>query len=253
MAKSVKLHELLAVDSNLKGQADKTRGELSHTFEKKPHLFGKKLIVSKPIAEGIETVEEQSDLQTTVRKELAWIGGIMANALDVSYQVALGNTTAKADIVLEDGTPLASNVPVTSLLELEKRAAEIKALVVSIKTLDPAKGFTLDASEGKAIYKARTAVSVRTKKTQRPIVLYDATKEHPAQVQLLSEDLPVANVTTYEWSGLITPNEKGDLLDRCENLERAIKQARARANETTVDTGNKIGGQLLEYVFGKTA
>ena len=85
-------------------------------------------------------------IQTTVQKELGWIKGHMAKALDASFQVAEANTKARADVVLEDdaGTVLLKDVPATALLELEKRAVEIQQLVASIPTLDPAKGFTPD-------------------------------------------------------------------------------------------------------------
>src|SRR5262245_10808730 len=94
-----KLHELLAVNANLKGQADKCRGDLLQTMEKKRHLFTEKLVTYKPIEENAQTItEEQSDLQTTVSKELGWISEQIANSLDVSYQIARTNTAARADI-----------------------------------------------------------------------------------------------------------------------------------------------------------
>jgi hypothetical protein len=40
-----KLHELLAVNSNLAGQATKVLTELKATFEKKKHLFEEKKVV----------------------------------------------------------------------------------------------------------------------------------------------------------------------------------------------------------------
>jgi hypothetical protein len=134
-----KLHELLAVDSNLKVQADKTRTELRKTFEGKRHLFAEKKIVTTPLAEGgQQTTEIQSEIQTTVTKELEWFGGHMAKAIDVSYQIGVANQAAKADIVLEDGTVLLKDVPATVLLELEKRVKEMMDLIQAIPTLDPA-------------------------------------------------------------------------------------------------------------------
>lgn len=246
-----KLHELLAVESNLKGQADKTRNELAATFEKKPHLFSEKLQTFISSEEGGKrTTEEQLDLQTTVRKELTWLSGIIAPALDTSYAISEGNTKARADIVLDDNTVLLQNVPATTLLELEKRMNELHELITRIKTLDPAKGFTLDTSREKGVYKARETQTTRTKKQIKPIVLYPATTEHPAQTQMISEDVPSGVLQTQEWSGLLTVAEKADMLERAENLRRAIKRARSRANETEVDTKAKIGAKLLNFVFG---
>lgn len=244
-----KLHELLAVEGNLKGQAEKVRGDLAQTFEKKRHLFSKKIVTFKPDEEGAAAVtEEQSDLQSDVRKELEWIAGIWAQALDVSAQVAEANTKARADVTLDDGTFLFRQLPATALLELEKRVSEVQGLVAAIPTLDPAKGFRIDPDEGKNIYRARDDVKHRTKKAQRALVLYPATPEHPAQTQLITEDVPMGTIVSQEWSGLITPSEKADMLERVETVRRAVKSARARANEVEI-VPVSIGKDLFNFVF----
>lgn len=247
-----KLHELLAVDRNLKGQAEKTRTELMTTFEKKTHLFSEKTVSYTPYGEGGQTVVEgQLDIQTTVAKELKWISEFLVKALDVSYQVAEANTIARADVILEDGTTLLSQVPATALLELEKRAKELHDFVVSIPTLDPAKGFRLDVDRGIGIFKARDDRKVRTKKTNKVLTLAPATDKHPANVQVVVEDVPVGDIVTLEWSGLITTAAKGDMLSRVEDLTRAVKKARARANDTEVSQKDqKIGANVVNYVFG---
>ncbi len=81
-------------------------------------------------------------------------------------------------------------------------------------------------------------------------MLYEATKEHPAQVKEIVEDLPIGAILEQEWSSLITPATKADLIDRCDILLRAVKKARARANELDTDVAtNKIGKKLLEFIF----
>jgi hypothetical protein len=245
-----KLHELLAVESPLKGQADKCRNELSSTLEKKRHLFSERLVTFHSNEEGKPAAtEEQSALQSTIHKELSWISGIWSKALDGAHAIAEANTKARADVVLEDGTVLLTDVPATSLLELEKRATEIQELIVAIPPLDPAKGFTPDATRGVGIFQAREDVRTRGKKVQRALVLYEATKEHPAQVKEISVDEPVGEIRTKEWSGLITTGEKADMLDRIEQLARAIKRARSRANNTEVGSAKSIGAILFSYAF----
>jgi Asp-tRNA(Asn)/Glu-tRNA(Gln) amidotransferase C subunit len=248
-----KLHELLAVDGSLKAQADKTRTELMGTFQKKGHLFTERTQSFRPYDEKLQpVVEDQLDLQTTVIKELKWVSEFMARSLDVSYQVAEANTVARADVVMEDGTILLSQVPATSLLELEKRAKELHDFVNAIPTLDPAKGFRLDterASEG--VYKAREDRKTRTKKVSKPLVLAPGNEKHPAQVQLVTEDVPTGEITVLEWSGLITTAAKGDMLSRVEDFARAVKKARSRANEVDIPKNEiKIGPKIVNYVFG---
>lgn len=245
-----KLHELLAAEGSLVSQMNKTRSDLEATFVSKRHHFEEARVTFHPYEEGkVPETEKQSDLQTTVPRELTWIQGIMAPAIDAEFQIALANTIARADIVFEDGTILAKAVPATALLSLEKRLNEIHTLVSKIPTLDPAKGFSPDADRGKGIYRAREEKRGRTQKKQRPIVLYAATEHHPAQTQLISEDVEVGHTITQAWSGLLTVAEKGDMLDRVEKLRVAVKKARSRANEAAVDTETKIADRLLNFAF----
>lgn len=251
--RNMKLHELLAIETNLENQANKTRTDLTATFEKKRHNFEEKRTVFTPSVEGMEPeTTVQSDLQTTVRKELAWLSQYIIPALDAGYQVCEANVRARADIVLEDdaATILAKDVPATALLELEKRVAEVQALLLAIPTLDPSKGFLPDPQRPGGAYKARDVVKTKTKKDVKVVVKYEATKEHPAQTELLNVDVPIGKISEQEWSGLISPAEKAVLMDRVEKLARAVRRARSRANDVEVDTTKKLGKALLDYVLG---
>ena len=247
-----KLHELLAVETNLENQANKTRTELVSTFEKKGHLFEEKVSTFIPSAEGQpEVVESRSDIQTTVLKELAAVSKYISKALDASFQVAEANTRAKADIVLENGAVLATDVTATALLELEKRVAELHALVCAIPTYDPAKGFEPDAARGIGYYIGRLISKERTKNVQKPLVLYPATEQHPAQVQLINELVPVGKIQEQEWTSRLSPAVKSDMIARADDLLRAVRSARSRANDCEVDTTKKIGATLAYYVFNQ--
>jgi len=246
-----KLHELLAVQSNLSGQATKKRADLKTTFEKKRHLFEetRKTFTSNDELEKPQ-IEEQKDIQSTVISEIDWIKPSLAKALDVAYQVDVANTQAKADVVTEEDEILLKDVPATTLLQLEKRVAEWKELIQSIPTLDPAKGFQLDAARGKGYYRARDVTKQRKNKVPEVVTLAAATKEHPAQTQLIQGDKPIGTILEQEWSSLITPATKAELLDRVETLLRAVAKARSKANDHAVDTHDKkIGTELLEFVF----
>lgn len=246
-----KLHELLAVHGNLTGQANKKRADLKMTFEKKRHLFEETRKTFTPNEELEKPqVEEQKDIQSTVISEIEWIKPSLIKALDVAYQVDVANTEATADVVTEDDKILLKAVPATTLLQLEKRVAEWKDLIDAIPTLDPAKGFQKDEARGRGYYRARDVTKPRTKKVPEVITLAPATKEHPAQVQLIQIDKPVGTILEQEWSSLITPGTKADLLDRVETLLRAVSKARSKANEHAIDVQDKkIGAELLDFVF----
>lgn len=246
-----KLHELLAVEGDLRSQAEATRKDLENTFQKKGHHFQKKVVTFKSKQEGVEDkVESQLNLQSTVKKELGWIGEKLSKVMDVGHQVDIANTSAKADVTLDDGVVLLKDVPGTSLLRMEKRIVEIRDLVHSIPTLDPAKGFEAAPSEGDGIYQARDDERPRTEKTFDFKVMVPASDKHPAQVKELMLDKVIGHTVTQEWSSLLTVSDKGAMLDRVEELLRAVKKARSRANELDIDVRqNKIGETVLNYVF----
>jgi hypothetical protein len=247
---ATKLHELLAVNASLKTQADATRTDLQNTFEKKRTHFSEAIVTFKPNTEGAEPkVESRMSIQTTVEKELDWIGEKLGKAMDAAHQINVANTIAKADVVLEDGTIILKGVPATSLLELEKRVEEIRTLVHTIPTLDPTKDFKLDPQRP-GIYKARDVEKQRTEKRMEFPIVAPATDKHPAQVKEVSKDVPIGEILQQEWSSMFTVGQKGDMLDRVEDLSRAVRKARARANEIEVDVKtNTIGGDLLGFIF----
>jgi len=123
------------------------------------------------------------------------------------------------------------------------------SLAQAVPTLDPAKGFRPDEQRGEGIFKARDVRKTRTSKQPKVIVKYEATKEHPAQTELLNIDVPIGTIEEQEWSGMMTPAEKAELLDRIEKLSRAVRSARSRANEVPVDTSKKLADSLLSYIF----
>lgn len=247
-----RLFELLAVEAQMKNQAASARNDLKNTFEKKRHLFGESRVTFQPLGEGqIPKVEEQSDIQSTIPKELLWIAELWSPAIDNSFQVAEGNTRARADVILDDGSTLLRDVPATALLELEKRANELHDMILAIPTLDPAKGFKPDADRGKFIYQAREINKTRTKKVEDHIVVVPPTVEHPAQVVKVTKDEPTGTIIAQEWSGLITPAKKSELLNRAEILVRAIKKALHRANAVKLDENMPTCAKaLFDYVYG---
>jgi len=241
-----KLHEVLAVERDLKGQAEKIRGDLKDLFNKKLHHFSGKITTFKPNVEGQkDMIEEQREVQTTVRKELDWARDFIVKMMDVSLQISEANTGARADVIV-NGRAIATAVPATYLLELEKRIGEWKEMAGHIPTLDPTKGFKMETET--ETFRAHDDIKIRTRKVQKPLVMYEATKEHPAQVQIASYDEPTGELLTQEWSGLITPSEKAAILANIETLARAVKKARARANEIEIKKV-KIGRTLFDFAF----
>lgn len=246
-----KLHELLATSSSIEAQSAKVITDLTNTFQKKSHLFGETIVTTTNIeGDSAPVTDTQSSIQTTVYRELKWVSELIAKSFDINYQIDSANTLAQADVVLEDGTTLLTGIPATALLQLEKSLRKVQELATAIPTLDPAKGFSSDTVRGLGYFQARPVNKIKTKKTKTILTLAQATDKFPAQVQVYDEDVKVADVVQNEWSSLITPAEKADIIDRIDQLIRAVKKARSRANEQEQDTlTSKIGLKLLNYAF----
>ena len=116
----------------------------------------------------------------------------------------------------------------------------------NIPTLEPQKHWDKDTTR-KDVYIADQIKRLRCKKVPVPIELAKATDRHPAQVQLINEDVPVGYWNQTDRSGKISPAEKSDLLARLDTLIFAVKSARARANDTEIKRVN-IGKRMVTFI-----
>jgi hypothetical protein len=146
-----------------------------------------------------------------------------------------------------DGHVLLKDVPATYLLFLEKQLSDLHTFIGKMSELDP--GADWNADPGTGLYKTDSISTQRTKKVQRPITLYEATKEHPAQTQLITEDVIAGQWLTIKYSGAIAPPRKKQLLARIEKLSNAVKFAREQANAAEAQD-KKLGKDVFDFLFG---
>lgn len=241
-----KLHELLAVEPDLKGAAEKIIAETINTFSKKEGHFKSQMRRYQPMEEGGEQFpDENQEMVTTVAKKLEWTQKAVEKYIDAVAQKETSNTTASAVIEI-DGRPLISQaLPATLLLALEGRLKQLREVYNAIPTLDPGDKWSWD--DKTRTYEAEPAKSFRTKKVMKNHVKAAATEKHPAQVDVYTEDVQVGFWTTRKWSGALTPSEKADLLERVDNLIQAVKRARQRANDCEA-AKTQIAGALFSYI-----
>ncbi len=244
---SRKLHELIAVEPDLKGTAEKIIEETKVTFNKKSdHFLGYKKRYEKMSDTGIDLPDEDKQLVTTVDDKLKYTFGMVAKAMDAVTSKEVTNTSTKADVVI-DGQIVIEKLPAVVLINLENQFKRLRDVLDGIPTLDPAENWRWDQDFGQ--YVADDKVTFKTQKVIRPIVLYEATKEHPAQVQPNSEDVPIGRWFTKKFSGMKTPAEKSAMLERIDNIVRALKEARERANDIVVQE-MKVADKLFSYILG---
>ena len=245
-----KLHELLAVEGDLGGKAKKLLDEAQHTLARQPDHFTALATRTEYFDEARaqdENTEEYSEMVTTVADKLRGLIDPMVNHLDAMMQKELTNQTAKADLIL-GGEIIARDLPGTFLLSLETYFKRVREVYNDIPVLRPGVKWEPD-SANENVYIAPEATTFRNEKVRVSDIVAPATPQHQAQVDIYHEDKKVARIIKTESSGNLTPLDKSRIIGRLDDLIRAIKQARQRANTAEVVNG-QLGGELMAYIHG---
>lgn len=253
-----KLHEILAVDRDAEKAVVAISTETKNTLTKKgEHFVGatKRLEMfdddRKAEAEGLE---EKRELVTTVGDKLRYDAESKIRHLDIQAQKEATNCLAKADIVIKDGEKeitIKENVPATLLLALEGKLTNWRDnILMEIPTLNMTIGWERSPDLGPGVWRNKEdEVRHRTEKKHFHKVMTEATQHQPAQIFQWTEDRPIGQWVTTRISGMITPAEKSRLLERCDKLIAAVKEARMRANMQEVENLT-IGKEIFDYLYG---
>jgi hypothetical protein len=243
-----KLNQIIAVAAGKKTQAQKVVTDAYQNLQKSPQLEGISRTYKPKDDEGEQLPPEKKLVQMKVGEAVRSVTAALAELFDVVATQDAANCAAKADVVV-DGNALLRAVPVTTLLFLEKQLVDIRTFVEKLPTLDPGEAWTY--SPDVDYYVAEPYQTTKTKKVLKNHVKAEATKEHPAQVETYSEDVVIGHWTTLKFSGAVPAKQRNEMLDRVTKLQEAVKCAREEANGMEVES-KKLGGRLLEYVFGKS-
>ncbi|MBV1952734.1 MAG: hypothetical protein KUG64_11145 [Cycloclasticus sp.] len=245
-----KLHEVLAVEADKKGVADRISAETLQNFRSKHQLFmgnSKKLQMDVAGQESLEkSGSELQEITTTVPDRLNYTTEALTSWLDVVGQKEATNQEAVGDIII-DGVTIANNVPATFLLGLETKLKAIRGLYEAIPTLTAGTIWIPDGTEPNVFRGQEPEIRAKTQKKMQVLTLAPATKEHPAQVKEYNEEVVVGKFTTHFSSGMISSHRKSELLGRVDKLIQATKQARQRANNIDV-VDFKIGDDLFGFI-----
>jgi hypothetical protein len=239
-----KLNQILGVRDGVKNRVEKAITALHRTA---PAAFAGISRVYRPIDDNDVVYPPESTLvQVKGIDVVAQFRALLTELMDVIATTDVTNCTAKADIVLGDGTVLAEQVPAVTLLFVEKKIEDIRTFLTKLPVLDPSEEWTLDPIRG--IYATGRVETLRMKKVHRNHVLAEATKEHPAQVQIVQTDTPEGSWLTTRFSGAFPEPVIQNALRRLETIRQAVVYARNQANSTEV-TDLKIGENILRYIF----
>lgn len=242
-----KLNQVIAIEKGVKSRVYSEVTELHKTCQK-PDLFnGFSKVYRKQNDDSEDYPPERKKVQFKADDVLDRIAKLDTELFNTTATKDWANCNAVADIML-DGEVLLEKVPATYLLFLEKQLTDIHTFLEKMPILDESEEWTKDTGSG--LYKTLAISTHKTKKTQKPIVMYDATVEHPAQTQLITEDVLVGYWDTVKHSGTLPAPRKEALIERVEKLLIAVKFAREEANST--DATNKfVGEKLFGYLFAE--
>ncbi|MFW5799520.1 MAG: hypothetical protein ACOCV8_01795 [Spirochaetota bacterium] len=243
--KNLKLNQVIAIGNGEKSRAKKI---MTKTYQKldKEVLFLGLTKTYKPIdEEGEKLPKEEKFVQYTVKEAIKEVSDALISMINIVGTQDSANCEAKADITV-DNNVIVEQVPVTHLLFLEKQLEDIYSFANSLPTLDPSEKWSF--SEEANYYISDEKETVRTKKTPEVILKAEATKEHPAQTELIYVDKQVGFWHTVKFSGAIAKKEKDRILEKIRKLQKAVKFAREEANGIECEKV-KYGELILNYIF----
>lgn len=239
-----KLNQVIAIEKGVKSQHHSTISELYKAIQK-PDLFNGLSRTYEPNEGEEQLPPERKRLQHTVDDVLRQLEASLTDLLDVTARKDWSNAKAVADVTV-DGAVILSQVPVTYLLFLEKQLVDVRTFVDALPTLDEAEDWRKDPN---GLWRTDDLRTHRTRKAQKPLVLYPATPEHPAQTQLVTEDVLAGFWVTNKTSGAMPRPEKQRLFERVEKLLRAVKEAREAANNVDEAQAPLIGDKVFNYLM----
>lgn len=241
-----KLHQILAVEADIRNQTQKDLTTAHHGLQKVDMLKGQTRTY-RPVDEaGAKLPPEGNLLQTRVPAVIKRTSEILTKMFDVVATRDFGNLDAVADVEI-DGKVLLNQAPAVYLLWLEKKLVDLHTFVTKLPVLPADTEWEWDGAQN--CYRARAVETHRTNKIEDFKMIVPATEQHPAQVAKIVKDEVVGYWTTINFSGAIKAEEVEAMKDRVERLQIAVKFAREKANQVEVSQ-QKPGAAILGYVFG---
>jgi hypothetical protein len=241
----MKLNQVIATERDVKKSAYNDLSKTHHLIQKPDSVSGSIGNYSPREEGGEQLPPEIRNVQNRVLDVLEDVKEKTVPYFDLVLTKDIGNTKATATLEIPDGREL-HGVPVTTLLFLEKQLSDFHAFFSKLPTLPADHSWSWDDTQ--QIYVTAPVRSVKTAKVQRPIVLYPATPEHPAQTQLITEDVIAGEWTRIKQSGAMREKDRKALVKRTELLLIAVKEAREAANNIEVNK-HAMGEVVMNYLL----
>lgn len=242
---TTQLHKIIAVEKTVKTATENAFTSAYHLAQKPDQFAGLTKVYRPLIEDDVVLPGERKLIQARVSDLVDGVQAALIRQFDLTATKDTANGNAKADITL-NGTVVARNVPVTTLLWIEKRLVDIKTFVSKLPVLDPSDTWDFDADNG--YYASAPLKTMRQVKEAKFITVAKATDKHAEQVVRETEDVFKGEWTTTKLSAAIPATRRDQLLTQVDEMIVAVKLAREEANSISVDDV-RIGTEVIGYMF----
>lgn len=240
------LNQIVAVEKDIKKSCYEDLSTAHQKLQQQKLLFGLSRTYQPFAEDGTRFPSETALVQVRTKEVLDETKTILTRLFDVTATRDWANCEARANVVV-DGQTLLEKVPVSHLIFLEKKLVDIHTFVKKLPVLDPSETWVWDGA--KNCYRTPERQTIKTSKKPVAFVKAAATKEHPAQVEVLQQDLPEGTWTEIKFSGAFPARLVKELLERVERLQQAVKFAREEANSLKV-VNQENGEKIFNFLFG---
>lgn len=239
-----KLHQIIAVVAGKKSRAQKILTDAHHHWKREAISGITKTYTPKDEA-GDNLPPESKSISVDVCEVVKDTLEQLADFYDAVATQECANTKTGVDIIVPH-TDALLKAPVTVLLFLEKQLVDLHTFALGLPTLPLDREWRFDGNRNH--YVTDPIETLRTTKQVKPIVKYHATPEHPAQTDLINEDVVTGRWSTTHLSSAIPVKTKNDIVKRIEQMQDAVKSSRAEANSIEAEP-QKFAADLLKYLF----
>jgi len=185
-----KLNQVIAVVAGKKKLAAEAVTAAYHAMQKLELFQGISRSYTPRDEDGERFPAESKIAQSSAQALIGAVFEPLTDMFDTVLTQEFANTNTRGNIVV-DGKEVARDLPVTYLLFLEKQLTDFITFISKLPVLDPSEVWSWDSNAN--CYASTPSESVKSKKIPKAFIKYEATKEHPAQVEMFTEDVVVGS------------------------------------------------------------
>lgn len=241
------LGQVVAIETDVRKASARKLTEAYHALDKTALLEGLTGEYTPAFDEGEQLPPEGTRVQATVEDMIASTRETLANLYDITAARDFTNSsgTAKADIAVGDQV-LVNDAPVPYILWLDRQLDDLQAFVTRIPTHSPSTLWEL--AEARGVYASTPVKTARQVQQHKVITVAPATDKHPAQAQVVAEQVTAGTWTRIKFSGAVPVSRREVLLRRIATLRAAVHAAREQANRVEA-VEPAVGERILGYLF----